>query len=159
MKHLLFIFALSLLVPISAEATCFKNSIPGPCSENDRSVQAALTPLESIMYSGRDQYTGNPWHMVERQSGDRTVYTGNANGKSWTIIKHAVGSQINYSGITAEGRRFSYTCSPDRCANYINATSIKTRPAPPPEPIKSANKYTVITIDPTQYINVGVLLN
>lgn len=158
MKHALIILTLALLLPLEAQALCFKNSIPGPCNENDRTVQMVNTPSNNVLYYGKDQFTGNPWKMVERTSGDRTVYTGTANGKSWTIVQHAVGNQVNYSGISADGKRYSYTCSPERCANYINPTSIKTRPTPPPEPIKSKNKYQVITVDPMQWVNAGVLI-
>lgn len=125
-KLILLALMFGMLSPMEAKALCFTNSIPGPCNERDKTVRVVQNATGSTTFYGMDRFTGNPWKMTMRYAGDNTVYNGEANGRSWHIVQHSLGNQSNYSGVDANGKRFSYNCSITRCSSYRNPTSITT---------------------------------
>ena len=129
MKFIIIIAAILLpLIPVQADALCFKSIVPEPCNKNDKSISLSSTAGGNIMHYGLDKYTGTRWKMLERKSGDFTIYSGSTGGKPWSIVKRDKGNLVSYSGISINGERYNFNCSKLGCSSVTNVTGINMSP-------------------------------
>jgi hypothetical protein len=115
MKTIL-IAALTILIPMSANATCFGSSAFQTCNDNSGNSYSVRRLGNSTYMNGYNANTGSNWSQNSRTFGNTTYHNGyDAGGNSWNLMQRRIGGSTYYSGTDSDGNFVSGSCNQFGC--------------------------------------------
>lgn len=110
-------FALALVLPIAANASCIGSGNFYTCSDPNGNNYTVNKFGNTTQVNGSNSATGSTWSQTTHSTGNMAIHNGTAaNGNSWNgTSTNLGGGMVNHSGTDSRGNYYNKTCNQFGC--------------------------------------------